>query len=322
MTPEFLLTALITVAIYYLLTLALNLQYGYSGMINFGVHGFFGLGAYLSALFALPPGSGYLFNLALPVPLSIATAVLVTASIGTVLAAPALIVDVRSRSPYLLPIITLTFAETLLVLVSTEISLAGGFSGLVGIPRPRPLAELGRLEFLTTTAILILALATVATLIVAAVVRSPFGRVLLALRADEIEIRALGYNALRYQLTAFAMGSGIIGLAGALWAHYLGNIQPTAFSVRETILVFVAMFLGGRGNLLGTVVGSVLVFGIIEQFTRVLPFIPGSFFVPGFRQIVLGALLMGILAIGSRGLFPERLGIRSLATATRGPAND
>jgi branched-chain amino acid transport system permease protein len=304
---DFLLNAAVMVAIYYLLASALNLQYGVAGLLNLGVHGIFGLGAYTFALLTQLPGSLTAFALGLPWPVAAGVAVVACAAASMLLVLPAAVVDSRSRNPYLLPILLLAVSDTVVVVLSTRNGLAGGFAGVFGVPQP--LAELTMgLDQEQASAVylaLVLAVAAVATLVVAALVHSPFGRAAKAVRDDEVEVRALGRSPLRYQLVCTGVGGALMGAAGVLWAGYLTTLQPSGFGISETLIVLIAVIAGGRGSVLGCVFGSVLVFGVLDQATRFLPN-EVTTAVPGARQILLGVVLVLLLRYRPSGVWPER----------------
>ncbi|KQX66030.1 branched-chain amino acid ABC transporter permease [Angustibacter sp. Root456] len=307
MSLDFLLNAAVMVGIYYLLASGLNLQYGVSGLLNLGVHGVFALGAYGYALLTQPPGSLTAFALGLPWPLAALVAVVLCAAASVLLVLPAAVVDSRSRNAYLLPILMLAVSETFVVVLSTRNGLAGGFAGLFGIPQP--LADLtATMPPERAAAVylgLVLAVGVVVTLAAGALVGSPFGRTAKAVRDDEVEVRALGRSPLRFQLVCAGIGGALMGAAGVLWAGYLTTLQPSGFTISETLIVLIAVIAGGRGSVVGCVLGSVLVFGVLDQATRFLPSAITTA-VPGARQILLGVVLVLLLRYRPAGLWPER----------------
>lgn len=325
MDLAFVLNAAVLTGIYYLLAAGLNLQYGCAGVLNLGVHGFFAIGAYSFGLLTQPPGSPTAFAWGLPWPLAAAVAVVVATIVSIVVAALALVADSRSRSPYLVPVITLAVAETLVIALSIHNELAGGYAGLFGVPQPLPSSAppAGTDAHTAIYLVLVLAVAAICTWLIATLVYSPFGRVLRGIRDDEVETRALGRNPLGYQLTAVAVGGALMGLAGVLWAGYMTTLQPTGFTIIQTLLVVIAVISGGRGNLIGCALGSIFVFGVLNELSRFLPEVITST-VPAAQQILLGVILVVLLRYRPNGLLPEkpRKFRRAWRRATQAHASD
>ncbi len=247
--------------IYALLALGLNLQYGYTGLINFGVVALYAIGAYTSALLAMHG-----------VPFAVAMAA------GTLLAAacawPLGVICLRLRDDYL-AVVTLAFAEIVRTVIVSEDWLTAGPRGLPGIPRPFAAMAPGS----AAIAYLCLVLAAVAAgmAITAGLVRSPFGRLIRAIRDDEDAVRSIGKSPARAKLAVFMIGAGLTGLAGALYAHYLTFISPDQFVPLLTFYVWIAVIMGGAGRIGGALAGAALLTLFLEgsRFLRdALPFIP------------------------------------------------
>lgn len=304
---ELLLSAAVVVGVYYLLALGLHFQYGISGLMNLGVHGFFAVGAYTYGLLSQPKGSDTAFALGLGAYSAALVAVMVTGILCGLVVLPSLFTDSRTRGVFLVPITTLAAAEVFVAFVSSNNSFAGGFAGLVGVPQPFLVEsfDLGASGFLIIYALLALGLGVVATAVVVLFQRSGYGRRLRATRDDELEVRALGYGTVVHQFSAFVLGGALMGAAGVLWAAFLGSLQPSSFTIFETLLVLIAVIVGGRGRLPGAMLGAVLVFGLLNQLTRQLPADITSVF-PGARQVIIGLVLIAILLTRPQGILPER----------------
>src|SRR6185436_13150454 len=222
------LVAMATFAcLYALLALGLNLVWGMAGMINLGLVGFFGVGAYVSALATKRGGA--------PIVVGLAAALALTALAGVAMA----MVTARLRGDYL-AIITLGFSEVVRLIASNEIWLTNGTDGISGIPGPWR----GRVTPATFNVIflLIALLAVGAVLLVLQRVRhSPYGRVLRAIRDDDQVAAVAGKHVIRFKVEAFAVSAGILGLAGALWGHYTSYIAPEVFVPLLTIYVVLAL---------------------------------------------------------------------------------
>ena len=286
---EYLVAVFTMGGIYALLALGLNLQYGYTGLINFGVVALYAIGAYTSALLSLR-GVPFVIDMAA----------------GTLLAAacawPLGIICLRLRDDYL-AIVTLAFAEIVHTVIISEDWLTAGPRGLPGIPRP--FAELSpQSSALAYIAIVLLAVGA-GVLITIRLVRSPFGRLIQAIRDDEDVVRSIGKRPAGAKLVVFATGAGMTGLAGALYAHYLTYISPDQFVPLLTFYVWIAVITGGPGRITGAVAGAALLTLFLEgsRFLRgVLPFV-SDVQMASLRIAVIGLALMLFTIYRPQGLF-------------------
>lgn len=269
--------------VYALLALGLNLQYGFTGLINFGVVGFFAIGAYASALLALQ---------GIPFALDFAAA----AGLAALFAWPLGLICLRLRDDYL-AIVTLAFAEIVRTVIISEEWLTSGTRGIPGIPRP----------FVTSqAAYLVLVLATVlgATLLTWRLVHSPFGRLIQAVRDDEDAVPSLGKRPSGFKLVVFTIGAAVTGLAGALYAHYLTYISPDQFVPLLTFYVWIAVIMGGAGQIGGAIAGAALLTLFLEgtRFLRdAIPFV-SEVQMASLRLAVIGLLLIVFTLYRPQGL--------------------
>lgn len=295
---------LTTALIFSLVTLGLNLQWGLTGLFNVGVAGFVAIGAYTSALLTTPDDAARLGGFGLPILVGWLGAMLV----GGVAAAITGIATLRLRSDYL-AITTFGVAVVVQLVALNAQKLTGGPFGIGFIPRPLGgLAEMPLLFNLSN-----LAIVSVVTLIVYLALehlsRSPWGRVLKALREDERAAISLGKSARFYRVQAFAVGGAIMALAGALQAHFTGFIAPDNYLPALTFQVWVMLIVGGSGSNIGAVIGSILVWAIWAgsgALTSVL-FSPEQQARAASLQIVaIGVMLCVILLVRPNGLFGDR----------------
>lgn len=292
-------------AIFALLALGVSLQFGYAGQFNAGVAGFWMAGAYAFAMFATE-GTATTFvaghlGFALPWPVAALLAVLFCAALGAAIAWPTL----GLRADYL-AIATLGLAEILRLLVSDGGDLTGGTFGIGSIPRPLDVRD----PFGSDLAVAAVAVALLVAVLVLFeyVGRSPWGRVLKAVREDEDAAEALGKDVRRYKLQAFALGCAVMGLAGVLYASTLRTIEPRlSFTPLDTFLVYAMVILGGSGNHKGAVVGAFALWGFFYGSLRLKDALPAFLAedVAFLRFIVVGALLMLVLLRKPEGLWPE-----------------
>lgn len=256
----YLVAMAIIVGIYALLTLGLNLQFGYTGLINFGHVGFFAIGAYASALLTIA---------GMPFVVGFAAAMLLAA----LSALPLGLLAIRLRDDYL-AIVTLGFAEIVRLVIQSEQWLTGGIQGLPGIPRPFGQLGVGNAEFAYLG--LVLALNAVAIGAIMLLTHSPFGRLIKAVRDDEVAVMSLGKDPVGVKIRIFMVGASLAGLAGALYAHYITYLSPEQFIPLVTFYVWMAMIIGGTGRVGGTLLGAGILVLILEGTRFIQDLVPGA----------------------------------------------
>lgn len=307
-------------AVYGLLALGLSVQFGYGGLFNAGVAGFWAAGAYAFAILATV-GTEATFvaghwGFALPWVLAAVLAVLLCAALGAAMAWPTL----GLRQDYL-AIATLGLAEILRLVITHGGDVTGGTFGIGGIPRPATVRD----PLLSDASVAVVAVALLLAVLVLFeyIGRSPWGRVLKAVREDEDAAEALGKDVRRYKLQAFALGCAVMGLAGVLYASFLRTIEPRiSFTPLDTFLVYAMVILGGTGNHKGAVVGALAVWGFFYGSVRLKDSLPAFLAedVPYLRFIIVGALLMVVLLKRPQGLWPEERRISTKGLPKAGPA--
>ncbi|MFN8720480.1 MAG: branched-chain amino acid ABC transporter permease [Rhodospirillales bacterium] len=288
------LVAIVTFAgIYALLAMGLNVSWGMTGLVNLGMAGFFALGAYASAILTLRTGAW--------IPLGFGLAAIVAALAGAALMG----ITRKLRGDYL-AIITLGFSEFVRLVAANEIWLTRGSDGISGIPGPWR-GELSPAQFNVLFCVIVLALVAVAYVVCERLRDSPYGRVLRAVREDDTVAAVAGKAVDRYKLQAFAIGAGIMGVAGAAYGHYTSYIAPDIFRPLITIYIFLALTAGGVGNNRGAVVGAFLVMAILEGTRFLWDVVPGLAAVQkaALREIVIGVLLIVVMRLRPEGLLPE-----------------
>ena len=288
----YLIATLTVVAIAALAGLALNLQWGMGALVNFGLFGFYMLGAYIAGLLTVQ-GLHPLVAL-------------VVAMLGVaLLSAISALISVRLSEDYL-AIVTLGFAECLRLLIMNETWLTRGMLGVPGIERPfqdwwpRGWADTG-----------FLGVALIAVLIVYAVLqglaRSPFGRLVRATRDDPGVVEALGKSVLGVRVRVFAMGGAILGLAGSLHAFYYSYIDPSQFGPIITAYAFMAVVVGGRGSNLGVVASAFTLILFLEGSRFLIDLVPGlgASELAAIRLFLVGAGLVALLIFKPDGFGRE-----------------
>ncbi len=317
---SYLVFFLIQASIFAVVCLGLNLQWGYTGLFNIGVSGFFLVGAYAFAMLTGPQYADHVGGDGLPYVVGVVGAVGAAALVAFVVGIPTL----RLREDYL-AIVTIGIGSTLQLIALNARALTGGSQGVTGIPRPWP--EL--LDTVTGRTLLMLALmlAVVALLYAAleAMVRSPWGRVLKAIREDEQAAASLGKNAFALRLQSFVIGSAIMGLGGALYASFIGYISPQDFMPVMTFQIWAMLIVGGSGNNKGAILGALLMWAVWTlSGSAAQALLPADLQIKGgaAQIIVIGGMLMLMLVYRPRGLVGEEAVVSKGARleAKRGPA--
>jgi branched-chain amino acid transport system permease protein len=245
-----------------LLSLGLTLHYGLTGLINFGHVGFFCIGAYAAAILSTKTG------------LPVAAGFVAAAALAGLAAWPIGLVSLRLRDDYF-AIVTLGFSETVRLVVTSERWLTNGVQGIPGIPRLFDGLGVGMASAIALLALL-LAVNAAAVALFLRLARSPFGRMIEAIRDNEEAVRALGKDPARFKIRVLVIGAAVAGVAGAFYAHYIGYVVPDQFVPLITFYVWMAIIMGGVGRISGAVVGTVLLMLFLEgsRFLRdALPFI-------------------------------------------------
>lgn len=295
--------SLLTVGgIYAVVALGLNVQWGFTGLFNAGIAGFYAIGAYTSAILTTPETADHLGGFGLAFPLGWLGAMIVAG----LLAWGVGVVCIRLRSDYL-AIATIGIAEIVRLILRNEQWLTNGPRGIQRIPRP--FEDLG--PPYADAAYLGLIVAVVAVLFVALqrAARSPWGRTMRAIRENDVAAEAVGKNVVRFRVEAFIVGGMLMGLGGAMQAHMTKFIGVEATEpMMTTFLVWVMLIIGGSGNNVGAIVGPLLIWTLWSATELLTGQLPAEWITRAayIRIFLIGLLLQVVLQCYARGLFPER----------------
>jgi branched-chain amino acid transport system permease protein len=260
-----------------LLALALDLQYGFTGLINFGLAGFFGVGAYASALLTMKAGW---------TPLASFPAAMLLAAL---LAWPLGRVALRLRDDYL-AIVTLGFSEIVRLVLVQEQWLTNGVQGIPGVPRLGAGWGTPAFSEMLLLGVLFVSIAAV-VLVLRRVTHSPYGRLIQAIRDDETAVLVLGKDPARFKTQVLMLGAAICGLAGAFFAHYMTYIVPDQFVPLLTFYIWMAIIMGGVARLSGSIAGAVLLVFFLEG----VRFLRG--YIPGVSDADMGSVQLGVVGL-------------------------
>jgi ABC-type branched-subunit amino acid transport system permease subunit len=301
----------VVAGIYTILALGLQLQFGFTGLLNFGQVAFMAVGAYTMAILVVKEG----WSMWLAAPLGIAAA----ATAGLLLGLPSL----RLRADYF-AIVTIAFSEIVRYVATNENSLTGGSQGTIALGKVGEAAQYNGqwerfqarvqdwLHVSSSDVAMLVIVWTVAVVLLALVwlaVRTPWGRVLRAIREDEDAAASLGKNVFAYKLQVLALGSALGGVAGLFYAWQFSFFSPDDFQPLLTFFAWMIVILGGLGRVWSVPVGSV-VFGFLFAGTRFLDFAPLSYLDSAqrayFRLIVIGLLIIGLVLLRPQGILGRR----------------
>lgn len=269
-------------AIYAIVALSLDIVLGRAGMYDMGHAVYLGIGAYITAILNVTYGVPVLWTLPI--------AALSAASVGLLLAFPI----VKLRGDYLL-VATIGFNEIFrLAMINDIFGLTGGPNGLYGIGAPSLFGwELTSQEALFYLDWVFLGLTL---LLIHNLEHSRFGRAIRYLREDELAAATLGLDARFYKVLAFALGAGVAGAAGALFAAQLSAVSPNAFDFAISVTFFAIVVVGGQASIPGVLLGTVLMFIVPEIFRELA----------NYRYLFFGVAMIVVMILRPQGIWPRR----------------
>jgi branched-chain amino acid transport system permease protein len=317
--------------------------------LNFGIAGFFAVGAFTAALFTTTVPTGVLaqyaqqaFGLEMPFLVGVAAAAVVAAIVGFLVSVPVL----RLRLDFL-AIATLGIAEIIRLIFQNERWLANGPQPMRGIPRPleclftdpvcswlpQPLATwldpLAQRDYIFVYLVIVAVFLAVIYLALERIARSPWGRVLRAVRDEEASAAMSGKNVTGYRIESFVVGSFIMGIGGAVYAHYVISIDYSHFNpLFATFIVWVMVMLGGSGNNKGAILGAFAIWAVWSgtaflvdmagpALQAISPDLPARS--AYLRWMLVAILLAAIVLYRPEGLIKERKVVSDFLPKDREP---
>lgn len=275
---EYVMHLLVMACFYAILASSLNIIVGYVGELPLGHTAFLGIGAYASALLSTTFGLS-------PIPAMLLAGVV--AGLGGLVIGG---LTLRLEGPYFV-IVTLSFAEVLRIVANNWVGLTNGPMGIAGIPAPT--LGLGA-PFVGKQAFFYLALALLAAtvFVLHRFVYSNQGRAAVAIRESRFVAQSIGINPFRYALIAFVLGASFAGVAGAFYAHYITFVGPDIFGFSFMVTMLIMVLIGGKGTLIGPLVGAVII-TFLEEYLRA---------VEEIRYSIFGILVMVVVLFFPDGL--------------------
>ncbi len=274
---------MITALIYVVVGLGLNIVVGLAGLLDLGYVAFYAVGAYSYAL--LNVHYGVTFWMALPIGAALAFL------FGILLGFPVL----RLRGDYL-AIVTLGFGEIIRLVLENWNEFSFGPSGIANIPKPGLFGlDLSLQQSTTFIYFLMIGLALMTIFVVRRLQDSRIGRAWIALREDEVACQAMGIDKTRTKLSAFALGATWAGMGGVVFAAKTTFINPTSFTIWESIIILCVVVLGGMGSILGVIVGALILI-LLPEYLRAFS---------EFRMLIFGVILVMMMVFRPGGIISD-----------------
>jgi ABC-type branched-subunit amino acid transport system permease subunit len=304
---DYLVSILTEGAIFAILALGLNIIWGWSGDFDLAFYGYVALGSYMTLVLTIGKPmepTTYILGLSLPFPVAVILAMLSAMLLALIVGAIAL----RHLRGIYFSIVTLGAVYVLYIFAGQFVPLFNGYNGLSGLFDPMsdvlPLDITSYPYFYLGLCVVLLA---IVVLLVTRLSASRFGLALRSLREDERAAAAFGRDIYITKLKAYVLGAGLGGLGGALFAGYLSAFNTSAWSPVETITLYAAILVGGRGSTRGVLLGVLVMYMGLQEATRYLPEVAGHpSFAPAFRLIITGVVLVLFIRFRPQGILPER----------------
>jgi branched-chain amino acid transport system permease protein len=273
---EYILPLLTIVGIFIILSLSLNLINGFCGQFSLGHAGFWGVGAYSSAVYStyFPLPINPILNLII----SMIVGFICAALTGLVVGIPTL----RLKGDYL-AIATLGFSEIVRIIIMNTESL-GGPRGFINIPK-------------WSNHFSVYAIVIIVTIFMVRLKDSKIGRAIISIREDEIASETMGVNLFYYKVFSFTLGAGIAGVAGSLFAHTQQYLHPSNFTFMWSVIILTMIIFGGLGSISGAIIGAT----VLTIFPEMLRFFGSQ--VSELRMVIFSLLLIILMLARPQGIF-------------------
>ena len=284
---DYFLHILILICIYAILAESLNLIVGYTGLLSIAHAAFFGIGAYVSAIMALNLNTSFITN--------IFFAIFISGLLGGITGIPSL----RIKDHYFV-VATFAFQIITFSIMNNWVSLTNGPMGLPDVPAPSILGW--QIDSNIDYIVLVFLLCILVVWFSYKIGHSPFGRVLKSIREDEVFTQALGKNIAFFKVAIFVISAGMASVAGVIYAYYISFIDPSSFTVMESIFIISIVIIGGAGNIWGSILGAFFLV-ILPEALRFLGM--PSAFAANMQQIIYGAMLVLCMIYRPQGFLGE-----------------
>lgn len=286
---EYILHIIIMLNIYVILVLSANLPIGMANLLTMCQAAFYGIGAYISTFFLMQLNFSFLV---------IAIIVMIVTGLSSCIISFA---SIKLKGDYFI-LASLGFQMIVYTVLYNWIDVTRGPYGITGIPVIKIMGiwKLGVWGYFVLTTLVSFIVIT----LFRNIKKSPYGRVLKAIRCDELSVKALGRNTARFKSWAFFLSAAFSGLGGLIFASYVNYIDPTSFTLDESIFIVSALFVGGVGNVKGPVFGAVFVV-LLPEILRFVG-MPDNL-AANMRQIIYGMALILVMYFRPQGLCGETI---------------
>jgi branched-chain amino acid transport system permease protein len=281
---DYIVHIVVLISVYATLAISLDVLVGHAGILSVAHAGYFGLGAYTVALVSTKLG------------ITSVAVLLLAAVLGAITSLIVSIPALRLREDYFV-IATFGFQIIFSSVLNNWMSVTRGPLGIPGIPEPTILALQVRSQagFLALSGLVV----AMSFVLVYALLPSAFGRVLHGIREDEVLVESLGKSVLRFKILTFALSASMAAVAGGVYAQYVSFVDPTSFTIMDSILIISMVIIGGAGSLFGPALGAALLVSLPELLRFVgLP----TSIAANVRQIVYGLVLVIVVAVRPSGI--------------------
>lgn len=272
------------VAIYWILSTSLNLLVGYTGLISLSHAAFYGLSAYIGSLLIVKASVNYFVAMIL----AIIAVVFVSGAIA--------MISLRFKGDYYV-LASLGFQTIIFVLLYNWTELTGGAYGLSGIPRPALFGV--ELDSIGAYFIYTAVIAAICFCLIYCLCSSPFGRALKAIRENALAAEALGKRVFRLKVIVSMISAGFAAVGGMLFAGYASYLNPTSFTLTESIFILSIVIIGGAGSLRGSFIGTILLV-LLPEILRFVGFPESA--AAHLRQIIYGLIIIFLMRRCPEGL--------------------
>lgn len=287
---NYILHIIVLLNIYIILILGANITVGMAGLLTLCQAAFYGIGAYI--------GTMLLMQFDLPFIVIALIVTVITGLFSQVIS----YASVKLKNDYF-TLATLGFQMIVFTILYNWVDVTKGPYGISGIPSIKILGLWGLKGVVAYTVFTAVVMAAMVGIFIV-LKRSPYGRLLRAIRTDETSVKALGRNTGAAKARAFFLSAAFSGIAGLLYASYVRFIDPTSFTLNESLFIICALFIGGIGNAKGSIAGALFVV-ILPEILRFIG-MPDAFAAP-LREIIYGLALITVMFLRPQGILGEEI---------------
>jgi len=310
----YLLSLICMGSVYAIISMGLNLQWGYTGLFNLAVFGMAAAGGYTSAILTTAPAGGRIGGFMLPISVGMLAGAVVAGILGYIIGRITLHLEFGFFA-----IATLGLGMMIQTILINEGWIGDGVWGIGAIPKPF-FHRLNPFQTYLLFSIISFVLMLVVYFILERLVKSPWGRIQMAIKEEEHLTQMLGKDVFSYRMQSLVIGSMVMGLGGALYAHYQAYINPESFNdIMMTFIPLLMVVAGGSGNNKGSIVGAFFIWtawSTSEIFAGYFPL--GAAQLPHVRMLTVGAIIILLLRFRPTGLIGRERAVASSAETEEG----